>query len=146
VQTKDITDIEAERTSYKVLPLGNDVFVWTVYASLPATLRNPLPFTSNGRGTHRFVPTAVPKAADTNVVKKEAEEILKYRDLLIEIAHVECKIEGDTDNYWCNWKLITIISQRVWNTFIANTPARNYKCGRSGKSPHLEEDLNVALH
>jgi hypothetical protein len=36
--------------------------VWTVYASLSATPPTPLiplPFTSNGRGTHRFVPTTV---------------------------------------------------------------------------------------
>jgi hypothetical protein len=38
--------------------------VWTEYDSLSAahpTPRIPLPFISNGRGTHRFVPTTVPK-------------------------------------------------------------------------------------
>jgi hypothetical protein len=36
--------------------------VWTVYASLsasPSTPLIPLPLSSNGRGTHRFVQTAV---------------------------------------------------------------------------------------
>jgi hypothetical protein len=33
--------------------------VWTVYASFSATPLIHLPFTSNGRGTHRFVPTTV---------------------------------------------------------------------------------------
>jgi hypothetical protein len=42
--------------------------VWTVHASLPATPLAPLillPFTSNGRGTHGFVPTTVAPSWET---------------------------------------------------------------------------------
>jgi hypothetical protein len=42
MQTKDITDTGTETASYKGLPPGNNVFVWIVYAFLPATPPNPL--------------------------------------------------------------------------------------------------------
>jgi hypothetical protein len=42
-------------------------------------------------------------STDRNVVKKGAEKIRKYRG-------TSAEGEGDIDNYWCNWKLIRIIS------------------------------------
>lgn len=61
-QTKDINDIGPGAASYKVLPLGNNVFLWTVHdflSATPTTLLIPLPFTCNGRRTHRFIPMSV---------------------------------------------------------------------------------------
>jgi hypothetical protein len=43
------------------------------------------------------------------VIKKEAEKILKYKDLTIVIAHVECKNKGDTSNNWSDWDHFQII-------------------------------------
>jgi len=41
----------------------------------------------------------VANSGDRNVIKKEAEKILKYKDLTIEIqCIVECKNKGDTSN------------------------------------------------
>jgi hypothetical protein len=40
----------------------------------------------NERGTRMLIDVAVP--GDRNVIKKEAEKILKYKDLIIEIQHM----------------------------------------------------------
>jgi hypothetical protein len=38
------------------------------------------------------------------VIKKEAEKILKYKDLIIEIQRRrKSESESDTDNYWGDW-------------------------------------------
>jgi hypothetical protein len=51
-------------------------------------------------------------SGDRNVIKKEAEKILKYKDLTIEIpAHVECKNKGDTSNNWSDWDHFKIIQK-----------------------------------
>ena len=46
-----------------------------------------------------LIDVAIP--GDRNVIKKEAEKILKYKDLTIEIQRMsECKNKGDTSNNW----------------------------------------------
>ena len=40
----------------------------------------------NKQGTYMFIDVAIPW--DRNVIKREAEKILKYKDLIIEIQHV----------------------------------------------------------
>jgi hypothetical protein len=52
-------------------------------------------------------------SGDRNVIKKEAEKILKYEDLTTEIraAHVECKNKGDTSNNWSDWNYFKIIQK-----------------------------------
>jgi len=37
------------------------------------------------------------------VIKKEAENILQFEDLIIETAHVECKNKNDTNNNRLTW-------------------------------------------
>jgi hypothetical protein len=46
-----------------------------------------------------------------NVIKKEAEKILKYKDNR-NSAHVECENESDTGNYWSDWNHFKI-TQKV---------------------------------
>jgi hypothetical protein len=47
---------------------------------------------------------------DRNVVKKEAEKILKHKYLTIQnTAHVECKNKCDTSNNRGNWNHLKII-------------------------------------
>ena len=49
-------------------------------------------------------------SGDRNVIKKEAEKILKYKDLTIEnTAHVECKNKGDTSNNRGDWDYFKVI-------------------------------------
>jgi hypothetical protein len=49
-------------------------------------------------------------SGDRNVIKKEAEKILKYKDLTTEIQrHVECKNKSDTSNNWSDRNYFKII-------------------------------------
>jgi hypothetical protein len=52
---KGITDIRTETASYKAMPLGKVYSMDSI--CLSATPLIPLPFTSKGRGMHRFVTT-----------------------------------------------------------------------------------------
>jgi hypothetical protein len=56
---------------------------------------------------------------DRNVIKKEAEKILQFEDLVIETAHVERKNKSDTTN------------NRVIGT--TSNPSRQYLSNLSGK-------------
>ena len=47
-----------------------------------------------------------------NVVKKEAEKILKYKDLIIEIQHVECESKSDLGNNSVEWNHF-IVTQTI---------------------------------
>jgi hypothetical protein len=40
----------------------------------------------NEKGTRMLIDVAIP--GDTHVIKKEAEKVLKYKDLIIEIQHM----------------------------------------------------------
>jgi hypothetical protein len=49
-----------------------------------------------------LIDVAIP--GDRNVLKKEVEKILKYKDLIIEIhGHVECESKSDTGKNRGNW-------------------------------------------
>jgi len=51
-------------------------------------------------------------SVDRNVIKKEADKILKYKDLTAEItAHVEYKIKGDTSNNRGDWDYFKVIQK-----------------------------------
>jgi hypothetical protein len=50
-------------------------------------------------------------SGDRNVIKKEAEKILKYKDLTIETTHVEGKNKGDTSNNRSDWAHFKIIQK-----------------------------------
>jgi hypothetical protein len=50
-------------------------------------------------------------SGDRNVIKKEPEKFLKYEDLTIETAHVECKNEDDTSSNWSDWDHFKIIQK-----------------------------------
>ena len=51
-------------------------------------------------------------SGDRNVIKKEAEEILKYKDLTIEIQRMwKVKTKGDTSNNRSDWEHFKIIQK-----------------------------------
>jgi len=49
-------------------------------------------------------------SGDRNVIKKEAEKILKYKDLTNK-THVECKNKCDTSNNRGDWDYFKIIQK-----------------------------------
>jgi hypothetical protein len=51
-------------------------------------------------------------SGDRNVIKKEAEKILKYKDLYNRsTARVECKNKGDTSNNRGDWDYSKVIQK-----------------------------------
>jgi hypothetical protein len=63
-------------------------------------------------------------SGDRNVIKKEAEKILKYKDLdNRNRAHVECKNKGDTSNNWSDWNYFKII-QKIHGSTPGNHEVR----------------------
>jgi len=62
----------------------------------------------NEKGTCMLIDVAI--SGDRNVIKKEAE-ILKYKDLNRNTAHVECKSKGDTSNNWSDCDHFQIIQK-----------------------------------
>jgi hypothetical protein len=61
-----------------------------------------------------LIDVAVPECR--NVIKKEAEKILKYKDLIIEIQRRwKSESESDTDNYlgdWNHFKITQTVPQQ----------------------------------
>jgi hypothetical protein len=68
----------------------------------------------NKEGTLMLIDFSIP--GDRNVMKKEAEKILKYKGLIIEIsAHVECESRSDTNNDtgdWTHFKITLTIPEQ----------------------------------
>jgi hypothetical protein len=65
-------------------------------------------------------------SGDGNVIKKEAEEILKYKDLHRNTACVECKNKSFTGNnrgHWNHLKIFQIIPEH--HTGKAQNQSRN---------------------
>ena len=62
----------------------------------------------NEKGTCMVIDAVI--SGYRNVIKKEAEKILKYEDLIIEIhAFVERKNKSDSSNNRSNWNYLKII-------------------------------------
>jgi hypothetical protein len=60
------------------------------------------------KGTRMLIDVAIP--GDINVIKKEAEKILKYKDLNNRNpAHVECKSKSDANYNRSNWNHLKIL-------------------------------------
>jgi hypothetical protein len=80
---------------------GNVTILWNQQVQTDRTIPNNKPdiiIRHNQKRTCML--TDVANSGDRNVIKKEAEKILKYKDLKIEIrtTHVECKNKGDSSN------------------------------------------------
>jgi hypothetical protein len=55
------------------------------------------------------------------VIKKEAEKILKYKDLIIQnTAHVECKNKGDASNNRSNWTI-----SKSFRKYLSSIPGKH---------------------
>ena len=74
--------------------------------------KNVIIIRDNEKGTCMLIDVAI--SGDRNVIKKEAEKILKYEDLTREIprtGHVESKNKGDISNNSCDWDHFKIIQK-----------------------------------
>ena len=78
--------------------------MWNQQVQTDRTIPNNKPDTiirDNEKGTCMLIDVAI--LGDRNVIKKETEKILKYKDYNRNTAHVECKNKGDTSNNTGDW-------------------------------------------
>jgi hypothetical protein len=97
----------------------------------------------NGKGTCMLIDVAY--SGDRNVIKKEAEQILKYKDLAIDTARVECINKSDTSNNKGNWNHLKII-QKIPEQHTGK--ARNQGTTENshiGHCTHTSESTNVKV-
>jgi len=91
---------------------GDEVTIlWNQQVQTDRTIPNNKPdiiIHDNEKGTCMLIDVAI--SGDRNVIKREAEKILKYEHLTTEItAHVECKNKGDTSNNRGDWDYFKVI-------------------------------------
>jgi hypothetical protein len=81
-----------------------------------------------------LIDVALPR--DRNVIKKEAEKILKYKDLIIEkSAHVKCECKSDTSN-----------NRGDWNHFKITQTVPEQHTGGKHEIKELQKQPYWALH
>jgi len=74
---------------------------------------------NNEKGTRMSIDVAI--SGDRNAIKKEAENILKYKDLTIEIQRMlNVKNKGDTSNNRGDWDYYKVI-QKIRDQHIRKT-------------------------
>ena len=86
---------------------GNVTILWNQQVQSDRTIPNNKPdiiIRDNEKGTCMLIDVAISK--DRNVIKKEAEKILKYKELAI---HVECKNKDDSSNNRRDWDYFKVI-------------------------------------
>jgi hypothetical protein len=124
--------------------VGKVTVLWNQQVQTDRTTPNNKPdiiIRDNEKGTCMLIDIVIP--GDRNVIKKEAEKILKYKDLIIEIQHVECKNKGDASYNRSNWNhfkiLQKILKQHTRKARYQGTTENNY----IGYSTHTAESANV---
>ena len=81
----------------------------------------------NDKGTYVLIDVAIP--GDRNVVQKEAEKILNYKDLTIEIQRMlDCDSKSDTGN-----------NRGDWNRFKITQTVPEQHTGESAKIKELRK-------
>ena len=87
--------------------------LWNQQVQTDRTIPNNKPdiiIRDNEKRTCILIDVAIP--GDRNVIKKEAEKILKYKDLTIEIQRMwNVKKKCDTSNNWSDWDHFQIIQK-----------------------------------
>ena len=101
---------------------GKVTILWNQQVQTDTTIPNNKPdiiSRDNGKGTCMLIDVAI--SGDRNVIKKEAEKILKYKDLNNRnTAHVECKNKGDTSNNRGDWDYFKVI-QKIHEQYTRKT-------------------------
>ena len=89
---------------------GKVTTMWNQQTQTGRTIPNNKPdiiIRDNEKGTCLLIDVAI--SGDRNVIKKEAEKILKYKSYNRNTAHVECKNKGDTSNNRGDWDYFNVI-------------------------------------
>jgi hypothetical protein len=97
----------------------------------------------NEKRTCQLIEVAV--SGDGNVMKKEAEKIVKYKDLNRNTACVECKNKSDTSNnrgHWNHLEIIQIIPEHHTGKAQNQGTADN---SHIGHCTHTAESSNVKV-
>jgi hypothetical protein len=124
--------------------VGRVTILWNQQVQTDRTIPNNKPdiiIRDNEKGTRMLIDVAVP--GDRNVIKKEAEKILKYRAYNRNTAHVECKNTGVAINNRSNWNhfkiLKKILEQHTRKARYQGTTENSY----TGHSTHTSESANI---
>jgi hypothetical protein len=87
--------------------------LWNQQVQTDRTIPNNKPditIRDNEKGTCMLIDVAIP--GDRNVIKKEAEKFLKYKDLTIEIQRMwNVKNKGDSSNNRGDWDYFKVIQK-----------------------------------
>jgi len=87
--------------------------------------------------------TDVAISGDRNVIKKEADKILKYYNR--NTAHAECKNKGDTSNNRGDWDYFKVI-QKIREQHTRKTLNEgNTEHSHIGHCKHTSESTNVKV-
>jgi tRNA(Ser,Leu) C12 N-acetylase TAN1 len=122
--------------------VGKVTILWNQQVQTDRTIPNNKPgiiIWDNEKGTCMLINVTIP--GDRNVIKKEAEKVVKYKDL--NTAHVECKNRGDASYNRSNWNhfkiLHKILEQRTGKARYQGTAENSY----IGHSTHTAGSANV---
>jgi hypothetical protein len=92
---------------------GKVIILWNQQVQTDRNIPNNKPditIRDNEKGACMFIDVAI--SGDRNVIKKEAEKILKYKDLTIETQRMwNVKNRGDTSNNMGDWDYFKIIQK-----------------------------------
>jgi len=92
---------------------GKVTIMWNQQIQTDRTIPNNKPdiiIRDNEKGTCMLIDIAI--SGDRNVIKKEAEKILKYKYRINRnTAHVECRNKGDTSNNRSDWDYFKVIQK-----------------------------------
>ena len=89
---------------------GNVTILWNQQVQTDRTFPNNKPdiiIRDNEKRTCISIDAAI--SGHRNVIKKEVEKILKYKDLTKNTTHVECKNKGDSSNNRRDWDHFKVI-------------------------------------
>jgi len=99
----------------------------------------------NGKRTCSSILIDVAISGDRNVIKKEAEKILKYKDLTLEIRRMSnVKNKGDTSNNRGDWDYFKVI-QKIREQHTKKTWKNYKKNSHIGHCTHTSESTNVKV-
>jgi hypothetical protein len=89
---------------------GNLTIIWNQQVETDRTISNNKPdiiIRDNEKRACILIDVAI--SGNRNVIKKEAEKVLKYSPYNINTKHVECKNKGDSSNNRRDWDHFKVI-------------------------------------